>query len=85
MRRADVLKVLRRHQLLNLAIPRQISLREAAQELEIPLSHPKKLLKRLKQTSRNPDWPPLPPRLQPGPNELPEAHKRQGDSSEDGK
>jgi hypothetical protein len=61
VRKADVLKVLRRHQLLDLAILRQITSREAVQELEISLSHAKKLLKGLKQTGRNPPWPLLPP------------------------
>jgi hypothetical protein len=64
MRKADVLNVLRRHQLLSLAIAKQISPREAAQEPEISLSHAKKLLKGLKQTGRNPDWLLLPPALQ---------------------
>jgi len=50
-----VLKVLRRHQLLTLAIPRQITPREAAQELKDSLAHANKLLKRLRKTGRTHD------------------------------
>jgi len=55
LRREDVLKVLGRDQLLTLAIPRQITPREAAQEPKGSLSHAKKLLKRLRQASGNPE------------------------------
>ncbi len=50
-----MLKVLGRHQLLTLAIPRQITPREAAQKPEISFSYAEKLLKRLRKTGRTHD------------------------------
>jgi len=55
MKKGDVLKVLKRHQILSLTLQRQITQREAAQELGISLSHTKKLIRRLKEAKGEPN------------------------------
>ena len=49
MKKGEVLKVLKRHQMLTLAMQRRITQREAASELGLSLSHTKRLLKRLRE------------------------------------
>lgn len=71
MKKGDVLKVLRRHQILTLAMERQITRGEAAQELGISLPHAKKLLKRLREAAGNPNCL-FYHRTHPPPNKLPE-------------
>lgn len=72
MKKGEVLKVLERHKILSLAMQRQITQKEAAQELHLSLSHTKKLIKRLKEGGGGYESL-FYRRIHPAPNKLPES------------